>query len=97
MVVTRIGDYYFRAEGELLGIFLYGTFFIKCSAFNVLRGIKRNYAELFYFFELGGSLCFAQAAEYSGTPRLVSQMVSNPVRRKPPAEQAFSIGKNYPP
>ena len=45
-VVGSLGNYL-----EFLG---YGTFFINALGINVLRGIIRNYAELFSFFELGG-------------------------------------------
>ena len=48
---------------------MYGTFSLMPSGINVLRGTLRNYAELFSFFELGGSLCFAHATEHSGTHR----------------------------
>ena len=49
---------------------MYGTFFINAFGINVLRGTLRNYAELYSFFELGGSLCFAQATERGGTSHL---------------------------
>ena len=62
---------------------MYGTFSLNASAFNVLRGIIRNYAELYLFLNLAESLCSAQGAEHGGTSRLASRIVSNPVGHKP--------------
>ena len=50
-----------------------------------LFGTTRNF---FLFLNLAESLCSAQGAEHGGTSRLASRIVSNPVGRKRPAEQA---------
>ena len=63
-VVGSLGNYL-----EFLG---YGIFFINALGINVLRGIIRNYAELFSFFEPGVSLPAEQAfsiGTYQSRPR----------------------------